>query len=177
MQSEISKLTEGWSFSVLLKGHSAQIEFYLTEAEKDDLIQSIHSQDEQEFVVFNTTSHRVAILLEDLLVAQFLSEFLPPILTANAVDDKDGEFNGKSRVFFRGASVPMDLDLAGDLPEDNSEQSASVIESVFCDLELGGENCDLFRLDGADGETIFLRRGGIAILEAPLSYLRCSAAD
>lgn len=164
---------------VWLHGHSEQLYFPVSPQEKRRLFQAIQGEmadpEVTSFVVFESWDKRIAINLAELSACQFLFE---PMVGVNEPDsstvseplDKDHLF-----VFPKGTSVPMTFKPKVDRAVDD-EDAMGDFGNMLSQLAMGMAPSERLHFQDADGESVFLRVGNVALLSAPLWVIETGCA-
>lgn len=123
----------------------------------------------------------VAINLRELNYCHFLFDAPNDQIALNKKKSKtDTESKTSAFLYLIGGGTPLSLELDIDEQfdeEDESETEMGECRGVFYDLEHVCLNSGRIVLTDTDGETIFVRIGNLALLEAPLVVLEGYAED
>jgi hypothetical protein len=132
------------------------------------------SEDESDagFIVFNSTTARVAINLRAAMFIQFLWD--AKALHVRVIPSPDDEAGPPSEdenvhVFFDRDPIPVAIGIE---PEDDDEDNGrNYLAMVFSQLDTGVEPQQRLYILDEDGEDTFLRAGDISLLTCPLWLL------
>lgn len=156
-----------WTLLLQLRGHAHPLPFVVEPNEKRRLFTAVQGESDgtlTDFVVFDTTTHRVAVNLQHLICCQFL--FDPPgILVVKekpSGDEEEHEETFNARVIFAGLA---DVRLL------NVEYGDDEIQEVFDTFESSPLPHERVHFVDSDGESVFLRASDVALLEVELSVL------
>lgn len=152
-----------WFFRVLLRGHKEPLDFEIPAAEQRRLFGLVQQEkaatDGMSFVVFDTSSERIAMNLGDLLYCHFIYEM------GNVVRKDEDEVPDAVQVYFSGNESPFAFDVDSDSPDDDG---LGEFGHIFFMMETYAEKHERYAFQDAGGEWAFLRAGDVAMMRVPL---------
>lgn len=127
------------------------------------------------FVVFDTSTHRVAINLDHLVFSQFL--FDPP---DDSAENEEAEDSTIISVYTTVGTEPLTFGVEPDcvnLGENPEAEEEAQLQHFFFDLELFPEPNQLVSFEDEDGERAFFRVDEVVMVTAPLWLLGTSLEE
>lgn len=164
---------------VWLQGHGEPIYFPVSPQEKRRLFQSVQGEmadsEVTSFVVFDSWDKRIAINLAELAACQFLFEPMLGLLETDSDANSESLDKKRAIVHTTGAVTPITFEPEADSRADGDDEVLGNFGNVFFQLEQSPAPSERLHFQDADGESVFLRVGSLALLSVPLWVLEPDA--
>lgn len=159
-----------WRLRVLVRGHRAPIDYIVEPSEQRRLFSAVQGESSVAtgctFVVFDSSTHTVAIQLGQLVYCHFLFDS-PDTVLVKREKKADHETDGV-RAYFSGNTEAFEFDVSPDAGDPDDVDDWGDFKSILYTLELDPAASERLHFVDVDGEQVFLRAGDLALLEVPL---------
>jgi len=145
-------------------GYDGRIFLYDLPSDEKSRLEQIFSRPENDIVVFDTLSHRIALNAKNIAASQFLFDF--GLVSAVRGDDEERH---ELKLHLNSAKEAVVFEVEPDrrLLDDDNDGSLSQLQNMFFSLDSGFED-DVVWFDDVDGERVYIRQPLILAIEVPL---------
>jgi hypothetical protein len=167
-----------YTLKVLLRGHRDPMFFDIRPEDVGRLFEAVQDEPAPDsepiddeatspYIVFNSTTLRVAIDLRAAIFVQFLWE--PEGIKVISSSDHEADPTADDEnvhVFFDRDAIPVTIGIKPEDDDDDNERN--YVGVVFYLLDTGIEPQQRLHIRDEDGNSVFLRAGDISLLTCPL---------
>src|SRR5882757_3783200 len=150
-------------WTIKLFAHDGRVFLYRIASDEKSRLERLLSAGENEFLVFTTDSHRIALNPKKIAATQFLFDI-------GAELTSEGQEKYELSLHLIAARDPIIFGIDPDQRslDDEDDGASAQFQSLFFYLDLGVED-EVLWFDDEDGERVYLKPSEILVMEVPLS--------